>query len=246
MRTRTSDWWGLTLHPSGRPGMTASAELGSRADQSDGLAAPNLCGLRNHDELDTGLTNKGVPACAPPRSSAPPPSGRPSSSPSAPVWPRPQPRRTATPWRPCVPWPSTGSTPAAPRWSPSTAPASTSPWRPRACWPTTRTRPTSTSVPMRVTSAPRPSDDAKGDGTLNTTDGGPAYGPIVVSLTKTGDTSPDSGLAVDRFDTAPGGKISYERGSINGLLRRRGGHRQGSECRRRPRRGPQRQRQVRR
>jgi hypothetical protein len=58
-------------------------------------------------------------------------------------------------------------------------------------------------------------DDAKGDGTINTTDGGPAYGPIVVSLTKTGDTSPKSGLAVDRFDTAPGGKISYERGSIN-------------------------------
>ncbi|KQU67644.1 hypothetical protein ASD62_14510 [Phycicoccus sp. Root563] len=58
-------------------------------------------------------------------------------------------------------------------------------------------------------------DDAKGDGTINTTDGGPAYGPIVVSLTKTGDTSPKSGLAVDRFDTAPGGKINYERGSIN-------------------------------
>src|SRR6476620_644667 len=58
-------------------------------------------------------------------------------------------------------------------------------------------------------------DDANGDGTINTTDGGPAYGPIVVSLTKTGDTSPKSGLAVDRFDTAPGGKISYERGSIN-------------------------------
>ena len=61
---------------------------------------------------------------------------------------------------------------------------------------------------------PTASDDAQGDGTLNTTDGGPAYGPIVVSLTKTGDTSPKSGLAVDRFDTAPGGQISYERGSI--------------------------------
>ena len=61
---------------------------------------------------------------------------------------------------------------------------------------------------------PTADDDAEDDGTLNTTDGGPAYGPIVVSLTKTGDTSPDSGLAVDRFDTAPGGKISYERGSI--------------------------------
>ncbi len=62
---------------------------------------------------------------------------------------------------------------------------------------------------------PTASDDADGDGTLNTTDGGPAYGGIVVSLTKTGDTSPKSGLAVDRFDTAPGGKLTYERGSIN-------------------------------
>jgi hypothetical protein len=62
---------------------------------------------------------------------------------------------------------------------------------------------------------PSASDDAKGDGTINTTDGGPAYGGIVVSLTKTGDTSPKSGLAVDRFDSAPGGKINYERGSIN-------------------------------
>lgn len=61
---------------------------------------------------------------------------------------------------------------------------------------------------------PAASDDANGDGTLNTTDGGPAYGPIVVSLTKTGDTSPASGLAVDRFDTAPGGRLTYERGSI--------------------------------
>jgi CHRD domain len=61
---------------------------------------------------------------------------------------------------------------------------------------------------------PIASDDAKGDGTINTTDGAPAYGPIVVSLTKTGDTSPASALAVDRFDTAKGGKISYERGSI--------------------------------
>jgi LPXTG-motif cell wall-anchored protein len=61
---------------------------------------------------------------------------------------------------------------------------------------------------------PIATDDAKADGTLNTTDGGPAYGPIVVSLTKTGDTSPASGLAVDRYDAAAGGKISYERGSI--------------------------------
>jgi hypothetical protein len=62
---------------------------------------------------------------------------------------------------------------------------------------------------------PTAADDKDGSKTLNTTEGGPAYGPIVVSLTKTGDTSPKSGLAVDRFDTAPGGKINYERGSID-------------------------------
>ena len=62
---------------------------------------------------------------------------------------------------------------------------------------------------------PAAADDASGDGTLNTTEGGPAYGGIVVSLTKTGDTSPESGLAVDRFDTAPGGEIAYQRGSID-------------------------------
>ena len=61
---------------------------------------------------------------------------------------------------------------------------------------------------------PTAADDKSGDGTLNTSEGGPAYGGIVVSLTKTGDTSPKSGLAVDRFDTAPGGQINYERGSI--------------------------------
>ena len=58
------------------------------------------------------------------------------------------------------------------------------------------------------------SDDKNGDGHLNTTEGGPAYGDIVVSLTTTGDTSPKSGLAIDRFSTAPGGKIAYQRGSI--------------------------------
>jgi hypothetical protein len=59
------------------------------------------------------------------------------------------------------------------------------------------------------------SDDTDNNGHINTTEGGPAYGDVVVSLTKTGDTSPDSVLAVNRYDTAPGGKISYERGSIH-------------------------------
>lgn len=57
-------------------------------------------------------------------------------------------------------------------------------------------------------------DDEDGDGQLTTTEGGPAYGAIVVSLTKTGDTTDKSALAVDRFDTAPGGDLTYERGSI--------------------------------
>jgi hypothetical protein len=61
---------------------------------------------------------------------------------------------------------------------------------------------------------PAATDDTNKDGHLNTTEGGPAYGPVVVSLTKTGDTSPASVLAVDRFDTAPGGSIAYQRGSI--------------------------------
>ena len=62
---------------------------------------------------------------------------------------------------------------------------------------------------------PVAADDTTPDkGKINTTDGAPAYGGIVVSLTKTGDTSPASGLAVDRFDTAPGGNLTYERGSI--------------------------------
>lgn len=61
---------------------------------------------------------------------------------------------------------------------------------------------------------PTAADDTSGDGTLNTTEGGPAYGPVVVSLTRTGDTSPASALAVDRFDTAPGGTLSYQRGKI--------------------------------
>src|ERR671921_1200283 len=61
---------------------------------------------------------------------------------------------------------------------------------------------------------PTAGDDADGNGKLNTSEGAPAYGPVVVSLTKTGDTSADSTLAVDRFDTAPEGELSYERGSI--------------------------------
>jgi len=59
---------------------------------------------------------------------------------------------------------------------------------------------------------PTASEDADADGRLSTTEGQPAYGPIVVSLTKTGDTSAKSGLAVDRF--AAGTEIQYMRGGV--------------------------------
>jgi hypothetical protein len=61
---------------------------------------------------------------------------------------------------------------------------------------------------------PTAAADTNRDGHITTTEGAPAYGPIVVSLTKTGDTSPASGLAISRFDTAPGGSLDYERGRI--------------------------------
>jgi hypothetical protein len=54
-------------------------------------------------------------------------------------------------------------------------------------------------------------DDANNDLRINVAEGVPDYGPILKSLTTTGDTSPKSGLAVDRFPTAPRGKVDYER-----------------------------------
>jgi hypothetical protein len=41
--------------------------------------------------------------------------------------------------------------------------------------------------------------DEDGDGFISVVEGVPAYGPVTVSLTTEGDTSPDSALAVDRF-----------------------------------------------
>ena len=58
---------------------------------------------------------------------------------------------------------------------------------------------------------PTVADDTNGDFRLTTTEGAPAYGPIRVSLTTRGDTSPASALAVDRFPTAPRGVEHYER-----------------------------------
>ncbi|MBD5786631.1 CHRD domain-containing protein [Cellulosimicrobium terreum] len=62
---------------------------------------------------------------------------------------------------------------------------------------------------------PAATDDADDSGTITTTEGGPAYGDVQVSLT-TGDadTGPDHALDVEHFDAADGGDISYERGSI--------------------------------
>jgi hypothetical protein len=54
-------------------------------------------------------------------------------------------------------------------------------------------------------------DDSNHDFRLNVAEGLPEYGPIAVSLTVRGDTSPASALAVDRFSTAPKGKIRYHR-----------------------------------
>ena len=54
-------------------------------------------------------------------------------------------------------------------------------------------------------------DDDNGDFRIETVEGAPAYGPVRVSLTKRGDTSADSVLAVNRFPTAPRGEIHYDR-----------------------------------
>ena len=53
--------------------------------------------------------------------------------------------------------------------------------------------------------------DTNGDGVISVTEGHPFYGHIVTSLTTRGDTSPASGLAVDRFATTPRGVLSYHR-----------------------------------
>lgn len=59
---------------------------------------------------------------------------------------------------------------------------------------------------------PTAAADADGNGFLTTSEGAPSYGGIVVSLTTEGDTSPDSGLAVDRFGA--GDDVSYSRDDI--------------------------------
>ena len=58
---------------------------------------------------------------------------------------------------------------------------------------------------------PTAADNTNRDFRLTTTEGLPAYGPIVVSLTTRGDTSPASALAVKRFPTTPRGVEHYDR-----------------------------------
>ncbi len=56
--------------------------------------------------------------------------------------------------------------------------------------------------------------DANDDGRVNTVEGIPAYGPVVVSLNTTGDTTPRSFLDISRFPVARDGRFSYSRDGI--------------------------------
>ncbi len=63
-----------------------------------------------------------------------------------------------------------------------------------------------------MSECPTLANDQDGDGLVNTTEGAPSYGPILTSLTTEGDTSPESGLAVDRFPMAnEDGTLTYGR-----------------------------------
>ncbi len=57
-------------------------------------------------------------------------------------------------------------------------------------------------------------DDDNADHRLSTAEGQPAYGPVKVSLTTKGDTSPKSTLAVKRYPLAKNGQIHYNRQGI--------------------------------
>ena len=56
--------------------------------------------------------------------------------------------------------------------------------------------------------------DVNMDGRINTVEGVPAYGPVVVSLNTTGDTTPASFLAITRFPVSDGGSYHYSRDNI--------------------------------
>ena len=56
--------------------------------------------------------------------------------------------------------------------------------------------------------------DSNMDGRINTVEGVPAYGPVVVSLNTIGDTTPASFLDVTRFPVSDNGAYHYERDNI--------------------------------
>jgi len=56
--------------------------------------------------------------------------------------------------------------------------------------------------------------DSNRDGRVNTVEGIPAYGPVVVSLNTTGDTTPASFLDVARFPVSHDGIFKYSRDNI--------------------------------
>jgi hypothetical protein len=59
---------------------------------------------------------------------------------------------------------------------------------------------------------PPPSADTDNDGLTSLAEGAPFYGPIQVSLTTSGDTSPDSALVLSRFAVADAnGNLDYHR-----------------------------------
>ena len=60
----------------------------------------------------------------------------------------------------------------------------------------------STGMAQAISECPTLAADDNGDGLVNTAEGLPSYGPIRVSLTTRGDTSPASALAVNRFPVA--------------------------------------------
>ena len=63
-----------------------------------------------------------------------------------------------------------------------------------------------------ISECPTILNDQNGDNLVNTTEGEPSYGPILTSFTTEGDTSPESGLAVDRFPVADeNGNLTYGR-----------------------------------
>jgi hypothetical protein len=61
---------------------------------------------------------------------------------------------------------------------------------------------------------PTLAQDDNQDGRVNTVEGLPAYGPVVVSLNTTGDTTPASFLDVTRFPVSSNGSYDYSRDNI--------------------------------